>query len=228
VGHALIWAAAAFIAGGLLTLERRGLGQMALAQPLVLCAIAGLVTGQPEAGAWIGICLQLMAHGYARDADWPLAGNGAALTLLCVPDLGLRLEPGSAGALIAVVVSVAAARLSQQAERRLARRDGELLRRAAPWDDDRPDRALERLMRGRILRAFTLGGGATLIVGATSLLGVVSIGDGGGGGDAWRTLVQLAVPTAASAVALGALASYRLVALTGLGLIGVLVQAVVA
>ncbi|MBW2277778.1 MAG: PTS sugar transporter subunit IIC [Deltaproteobacteria bacterium] len=227
MGQALIWAAAAFVAGGVLNLERRCLGQMALAQPLVLCAIAGLLSGQPEAGVWIGICLQLMAHGHARDADWPLAGSGAALALLYCPALDLRLGPGDPGALIAVVVPVAAALGAQLIERRLSRKDGAAIRLDPPWDADQPAEALERLMRGRLLRGVVLGGAETLAVGAISLLGVVAIGDWGGGGDGWRTLVQVSVPAVAAAVALGSLADYRLLALTGLGLAGTLAQAVV-
>lgn len=216
MGQALIWAAGAFLAGGVVNLERRCLGQMALAQPLVLCAVAGLASGQPEAGAWIGICLQLMAHGQGRNADWPLAGSGAALTLLYGPGIGLRLEPGGPGALITLVVPVAAALGAQLIERGLYRRDGAVIRDDAPWDSDRPARALERLVRGRILRGVALGGVETVAVGALTVLGAVAIDGWGGGGDGWRTLVLVSAPAAAAAVALGALASHQLIALTGL------------
>ena len=53
--EALIWVGAVFSAGSLLILERRCLGQMAVVQPLVLCLVAGLVTGQQEIAIWLGI-----------------------------------------------------------------------------------------------------------------------------------------------------------------------------
>lgn len=222
----LIWVAAAFLAGGVLTLERRCLGQMALAQPLVLCAVAGLAIGQPAAGVWIGICLQLLAHGHARDADWPLAGTGAALALAYGPELDLSFEPGGPGALMAVVVPVAAAIAARRLERRMSRLDGEALRRLPPWDAPQPALALERLIRGRILRGLAIGGLETIAVGAISLLGATAITEWGGGSDAWHSLIQVSVPTVGAAVAIGALADVRLVALTGLALAGTLARAV--
>jgi hypothetical protein len=228
VGQTLIWAVGAFLGGGLLTLERRCLGQMALAQPLVLCAIAGLLSGQPEAGVWIGICLQLLAHGHARDADWPLAGSGAALALAYSPQLGVTLEPGGPAALIAVVVPVASALAARLAERRQSRSDGEAIRRRSPWDQEQPARALERLIRGRILRGIALGGLETLVVCAISVAGALAVERWGGGGEGWRALVRVALPAIGGAVAIGALADYRLVALAGLGLAATLGQAVIA
>lgn len=228
MGQALTWAAGAFVVGGLLNLERRCLGQMALAQPLVLCAIAGALSGQPEAGVWIGICLQLLAHGQARDADWPLAGSGAALTLLYGPRLGLSFDAGAPAALVAVVVPVASAFAARLVERRQFRTDGETIRRKPPWDDTQPTRALERLIRVRVLRGLALGGLETLIVGGISLIAALAIDSWSGGGEGWRALVRVAVPAVGGAVAIGALADYRLVALAGLALAATLGQAVVA
>lgn len=218
MGQALIWAAAAFVAGGAMTLERRCLGQMALVQPLTLCPLAGLIAGQPEAGVWIGVCLQLYSHGHGRDADWALAGCAAALTLLYSPRLGLALGPGDPASLIAVALPLACALGSRLLERRLARTDGAALRLRSPWSAERPARALERLVRRRLARSLALGGLETLVAGGITILGAVAIGHWGGGGAGWRALVAVAVPALGAAVAVSALADQRLVALTGVGL----------
>lgn len=218
MGQALIWIAGAFAAGGALTLERRCLGQMALVQPLTLCPLAGLIAGQPEAGAWIGVCLQLFSHGHGRNGDWALAGCAAALALLYAPRLGRSLTPGDPASLIAVVLPLACALGSRLLERRLARTDGAALHRRSPWSAERPARALARLTRRLLVRSLALGGLETLIAGGITILGAVAVGNLDGGGPGWRALVAVAVPALGAAVAVSALADQRLVALTGAGL----------
>jgi hypothetical protein len=218
VGPALIWAAVALVGGALLTLERRCLGQMALVQPLVLCSVAGLLSGQPDTGIWIGACLQLFGHGTEQDADWPLAGAAAGLALLCSHDLGATIRPGDPGALIAIAICLVSALGARAFERRQSRRDGEALRREPPWDAERPIAAMERWVRARVLRGLVQGGIATLLAGGLAVLGALAMGDWAGGGEAWRTLVRIAVPAVAAAVAIGSLADFRYVALSGLTL----------
>jgi mannose/fructose/N-acetylgalactosamine-specific phosphotransferase system component IIC len=227
VGEGLIWTAASFVGGGLLLLERRCLGQMAFVQPLVLCAIAGLVTGQEQAGIWIGVSLQLLAQGHARNANWSLAGVAAALTILLAPRLGLTLQPGAPGALMAVAIPALASVATRRIELRLARRDGDRLRRKPPWDEPDPKRALERLVHGRIARGWLLGGIETAIIGATAVLAMLAASKSGTSNEVWRAMVRALVPALGAAVAACAVVQHRLLALTGLGLVGTLLVMVI-
>ncbi len=224
--EALIWFAVLFAACGILLLERRCLGQSAVVQPLVLCLLAGYVTGYESIGLWMGISLQLLSMGQGHYADWALAGVLSALSLLISHRLGLEIAVGSPSSVALITIAVLAAILARLLERRLARTDGEALRCTPPWESDNPTRAFESLVHMRMLRGFLLGG-TQAAIGSALAVGAILALDQHASSSAWLAILGgMAVPALGTAVALGSLSGYRFIGYAGAGMAVTLAAAV--
>ncbi len=208
-----------FFSGGILLLERRCLGQIAFVQPLALCAIAGMATGQPGTGVWMGVSLQLLSAGQGHYADWALAGFAGAATLwLSKTFLHQPLIPGEPGALAAIGSAVLFAIVARTLERRFARTDGAFLRSSPPWDKRDTAGELENLAHRRLLRGGLVGALESTIAVTVSLVAVWASSFVTPSSDWIPAAVRVAVPALGMAVALGSLAGYRFVAYAGAGL----------
>jgi hypothetical protein len=168
--EALIWIAAVFCAGGLLTLERRCLGQMAIVQPLPLCVAAGFLSGLEGPGVWLGIVLQLYSMVPRDQADWPASGAIGGAALLLLHRLGIPVAPGDPVFCAVAAVASAAGFVSRAVERRSARLDGEAIRSCSPWTADDPVLASAALVRRMIAKRIWAGGAAVVTGTALALL----------------------------------------------------------
>ena len=145
----VIYAVAVFFAGSVLLLERRCLGQMAVVQPLVVCLLAGWLTGNIMVAIWLGVSLQLLSVSPQRRIDWALAGVVAAVTLFLGDSFGIPLKTGSPSALALLLVALLMGGMARLLEKRYARIDGEIIRTASPLSEDNPVRAIESHVHGR-------------------------------------------------------------------------------
>jgi len=226
VVEALTWTAATFIIGGMFLLERRGLGQIALAHPLVLCLIVGYVAGQEGICLWIGISLQLLSVGQGHSVNWALVGIAAAVTIAYVTSAGVVIIPGDPSSLAVIVLTVPAGIGSSLLERRQARLDGEMLRCHPIWDNADPARALERLIHQRLLRGFLIGGIQSVFVSAATISIVFALQCTNTFLTPLTTIAALFVPILGAAAAVGSLARHRFIAYAGAGLLATLVLTV--
>ena len=212
--EALIWSAAIVAIGGVLVLERRCLGQMALVQPLALCLLAGWYTGDTATAVWLGVSIQLLSMAPGNQADWALAGVICAVAILLGERLGLAFHPAGPAASAVIVVAVLVAIGARTAERWLARFDGARLRLHSPWSAARPEAALGSRVRRAVLRNLTIGG-LEAAAGSGAALGVMHALDRyAQPGSPWDQICLIAVPTVGVAVAVGALSGFRYVAVT--------------
>lgn len=195
-GHFL----ALVLLGGWVAADATSLGQFMVSRPLVAATLAGLVVGNPVAGAALGLTLEafhltVLPVGAAR---YPEPGPAAVASASA-----FAVWPGSAGTLLTVVVFALVWEWVSGESVQLMRRLNSRL--AAGADRFRePDRVLERLhllavgidvARGMLLTA--LG-----IVAIHALLGVV--GEVGPGGE---LMARAALGAAIAALLAGA---YRL------------------
>jgi len=200
-----------FAVGGFAVLERRCLGQVAFAQPLVVCALGGAAGGQLEAGIWLGLSLQLLALVPGQTADFALASvvTGLSLALLSRFAPG-NLTAGQPAALALAAVALLCGIVGRWVESRWSIRDGARLRQRSLWDADRPERALGREVWWVALRAFLVGGVAATGGVATAIFLVVMLLPVGA--DASGLVVsarQLLLPLIGAAAAVGVLAERR-------------------
>ncbi|MDJ0761518.1 MAG: hypothetical protein QNJ97_00900 [Myxococcota bacterium] len=213
--EALVWVGPVFLAGSLLILERRCLGQMAVVQPLVVCLIAGWVTDTTETAIWIGVTLQLFSVSEIRRVDWALAGVVAAVSLVVAWRIGLLLSPNRPEAVALMIVATLVGVGSRYLDRRYARVDGERLKAHSPWETADPAGRVETLVRKRLLRWFVVGG-LQVTVGTGACLAVLVGTRHLAGETPQETQVFAAlVPAIGTAVAVGALAQRRFVILAG-------------
>jgi mannose/fructose/N-acetylgalactosamine-specific phosphotransferase system component IIC len=227
VVEAIVAIPAVFAAGAGLLLERRCLGQIAFVQPMVLCALVGLFSGQTEACLWIGVSLQLLSVGQGHHADWALAGFVAAASLAVWSVLwGSDVTPGSVVALTALSASVAAAMLARSLELSLARTDGALQRRVPIWEGKDPVGALERHARRRVFRCAAQGGVEGIAGTALAVGGMYAASFAEAPPVIVVSAARLAVPGLALAVALGAMAGYRFVGYSAAGFAAVFAASV--
>ena len=220
--EALTWTTATFVIGGMFLLERRGLGQIALAHPLVLCLIVGYVAGQEEICLWIGISLQLMSVGQGHSVNWALVGIAAAVTIAYVVSAGVIIVPGDPSSLAVIVLTVPAGIGSSLLERRQARLDGEMLRCHPIWDNTDPARALEKLIHRRLLRGFITGGIQSVLVSAVTILVVFALQRMDIFLTPLTTIAALFVPILGAAAAVGSLARRRFIVYAGASLLATL------
>lgn len=171
----LAWCGLTFIVGSTLVLERRCLGQMAIVQPLVVCLIAGWLTGSEGVAIWLGITLQLFSVDRAKEIDWPLAGVVSAAVLLVLNRFGIELSAGGPGSLMALMAAVLVGIASRSIELNYARIDGQYLRSNSPWSSDDPVKAVETTVRRVVVRWFVIGGVEVTVGTALSFLVVVSV-----------------------------------------------------
>ncbi len=170
----LVWVIGIFIAGSLLILERRCLGQMAVVQPLVVCAGAGLIISEPVTGIWLGIVLQLFSVGRVRHVDWALCGVVAASSLLYLYGRGVTVTVGGPEALLVTAVVIFVGIASKSLDKFYAKKDGERLRRSSPWQKEDPATAIERSVRTVSLR-WILVGGAEVVLGTALVVAAVTV-----------------------------------------------------
>lgn len=215
MGEILIWVAGIYVVGSLLVLERHCLGQRAIVQPLVLCLIAGSVSGMLEIGLWVGISIQLLSVMIVREADWALTGAVSAATILASNAFGFDFSVGSSAACSLVLMSVVAGMMSRQIERFFARIDGERIRESSPWQDSDLVSAIERRMRGAVKRWIFLGG-LEVTVGVALCLLVIKAMVFLPPGPAWISVViAMLVPVLGVAVLVSALSDRRFLVVSG-------------
>lgn len=94
--------------GGLVGLDAVSCPQVMISRPLIAGAVTGAVLGDPGAGLWVGLILELLTLrqlpiGAARQWDAGLGGLAGAVTYLIVP-MG-RWEGLVAGVLVGVTVA---------------------------------------------------------------------------------------------------------------------------
>ena len=212
----LIWVGAIFLGGGILSLERRCLGQMAVVQPLVVCLIAGWVGNCVDAAIWLGCLLQWFSVGQARQGDWAISGVVVGATLLAASRLDILLVAGGPRASILVLVGVLVGLGAKAVDRRYSRTDGERLRVTSPWQSENVVTSVESHVRS-IVRRWLVVGGATVTLGtAVSLISVMGVhrlaGSETGQNDYSATLILALV----LALALSTLARFRFVVWAGL------------
>lgn len=163
----------------LVYMESWPMGQFQLGRPVLLLPLLGLLLGQPLAGLWLGLVLELLTlrslpMGAALPPDPALAGCWSLLALdLSQPSVLDRL-PAEAAAPLAVVVALPLCWLAPyltEAQRRL---NGRLWRPRFEAAVARGDVAgIGRLMGGVLAQTAVLGGLASLLV----LAGLVGAGD---------------------------------------------------
>lgn len=171
----LAWICLTFVVGSALVLERRCLGQMAVVQPLVVCLIAGWISGYHGVALWMGISLQLFSVDRAKEIDWPLAGVVSGAVLLISNRLGIVLVPGGPGALMALMASVLMGIASRSIELNYARKDGQYLREKSPWGSSDPVSSVESIVRKVVGRWIVIGGIEVTLGSALAFLVVLSV-----------------------------------------------------
>ena len=215
MGEILIWVTGIFIVGSLLVLERHCLGQKAIVQPLVLCLIAGSVSGLLEIGLWLGISIQLLSVMIVREADWALTGAVSAATILTSNALGFDFSVGSSAACALLLMSVVVGMMSRQIERFFARIDGERLREFSPWQESDLVAAIERRVGGAVTRWIWFGG-LEVTIGVALCLLVIKAMVFLPPGPAWLSaVIAVLVPVLGVAVLVSALSERRFLVVSG-------------
>ncbi|MCP4604380.1 MAG: hypothetical protein GY847_28300 [Proteobacteria bacterium] len=217
--EALGWVAAIFAIGSLLILERRCLGQMAVVQPLVLCLVAGWISGNENMAIWLGVSLQLFSVTRTRQIDWALCGVISAAVILTAARFGIPLSAGGPGACLVLMVAVLTGMASRALDRKYARIDGERQRANSPWATDDPVSAVESIVRGMVVRWLVVGG---IEVAIGTSLALFALYWAGQLGDtlAWqKAFWAAAIPTLGAAVAISSFARYRILAWAGVSAI---------
>jgi hypothetical protein len=210
--------AVTFVAGGALVLERRCLGQMAIVQPLVVCLLAGWLSGRETTGLWVGISLQLFSTDRSREIDWPLSGVIAAAVVLFSKLLGISFEPGEPGALTVLMASVLAGLASRSMERKYAKADGEQLRSSSPWTSSDPVQAIEKLVRRVVIRWILIGGLEVVIGTSIALFWLFIVSQLGLKNAYLSSIIAAATLAFAAGVALSSISKKRFVAWAGLSM----------
>lgn len=223
--EALIWPAVAFVAGAVLLMERRCLGQRAFVQPLTLCLAAGLITARLEAAIWLGTTLQMLAAGDSRRANWALAGLASALALLALDGRVGELAPGDPAALGLLIAAVTAGLAARILERRLARIDTESSV-GSVFDAPDPERGLNALIRRRLLRTALYGGIGAVAAGTIAAAAVLALVGLEPPAPLHRIVVAVVVPALGVAAAVGAHSGIRYVGIAGIGVIATLLTVV--
>lgn len=213
--EALIWVGFIFVGGGILALERRCLGQMAVVQPLVVCLIAGWIGKCGDAAIWLGSLLQLFSVGQARQGDWALSGVVAGATVLVASRLDVPLIAGGPRAIILVLIAILMGLGSKALDRRYSRMDGERLRLTSPWESENVVTSVESHVR-RIIRRWLVVGGVAVTVGTGfSLVSVLGVNRLLGGKPGHYEYFAPAILALSLALALSTLARYRFVVWAG-------------
>lgn len=219
MAETLIWVAAIFFGGGILALERRCLGQMAVVQPLVVCLIAGWIGRCEEAAIWLGSSLQLFSVGQARQGDWAMSGLVVGATMVVASRLDIPLAAGGprscALALVAVFVGIG----SRVLDRRYWRKDGERLRVTSPWLSEDVAKSVESLVRQVMIRWLFIGGIAVTLGAGISLLGVMGIDRFFAGEQTQNFYTATVVFAVCAGIALSTLARIRFVVWAGISAI---------
>ncbi len=213
----LAWFTAILVVGTLLTLERRCLGQMAVVQPLVVCLLAGWLSGLEETGIWMGISLQLFSVTQFRQIDWSFSGVVSAAVLLAAAKLGILLTAGGPGAYLVMIGGLLTGFGSRALDRRYARIDGERQRHNSPWLSDDPARTIELMVRGGIARWLVIGVLQLVVGTGLILIAVLGVGQLCSLGCSSSTICTAAVPTLGAAVAISSLKDKRFLAIACAG-----------
>lgn len=206
VGEAIVL----FGVGGVIALERRCLGQMALAQPLLLCWLSGWISGQAEAGLWLGTCLQLFSLLPRRGLDWASAGLVAASALYLSPRLGFSIEVGAPTSVVLLLISAISILFTSEIERGMSRYHARQLAKVAPWQHEDPRQEVERFVRSALWRWWAVGTEVLALytavtLGAAALLSRIPVPS------SWTSeIAAVGAPTLAMAVGLGSMARPRL------------------
>jgi len=223
MGQMLILAAATAVFGSILLLEQRCLGKVAFVQPLILCCLAGMATGQMEAGLWFGISLQLLSIGQSHYGNWALAGIITASSLVALHLQGLGSLPGNPDSLVLLCCAVLAGILADTVEKTLAARSARPMTTIPLWQSPDSFDAFHRLIRRRVLRGFLFGGLQCLLGTAmAAALTLISM-DRVTVNPHLRTAVIIFVPLFGAAVTMGAMSRKRfpLTALIGIAVLAV-------
>ncbi|MBN2340238.1 MAG: PTS sugar transporter subunit IIC [Deltaproteobacteria bacterium] len=213
--------AVVFILGAILLLERRCLGKTALVQPLVLCLLAGIISGEETTGIWLGISLQLLSIGQGHYCNWVYASIAASGAFVVLGLYDVRFGPGTLASIALVLVSILLGIISDSAERRLLRGENAAPPDAELWRSEQGVEAFASLIYRRVLRGFLLGGVQSVlgVALATGLAYVV----------AEKTIIQLnplmpvavaiAIPIFGVAVTLGSLSGRAYPFYAGIGVL---------
>jgi hypothetical protein len=214
LGEILAWAGVTFVVGSALVLERRCLGQMAIVQPLVVCLIAGWLSGNETTAVWLGISLQLFSVDRAKEIDWPLAGVVSAAVLLFSKRLDIELYAGGPGALMALMAAVLVGIASRSIELGYAKIDGQYLRANSPWTSGDPVSAVESIVRKVVRRWFIIGGIEVTVGTVLALFAVLSAELSGHKPTQLSSYIAATVLAFSAAVAASSLSKNRFLAWT--------------
>ena len=199
-------------------LERRCLGQMAIVQPLVVCLVAGWLSGREATGLWMGISLQLFSTDRSREIDWPLCGVVAAAVLFFSQWFGLYFESGEPGALTVLMLAVLAGLASRSIERTYAKIDGERLRSNQPWTSSDPVEAIEKLVRRVVMRWLIIGGLEVIVGTSFALFWLFIVSQAGFRNENLSSIIAAVTVAFAASVALSSVSRKRFVAWAGLSM----------
>jgi mannose/fructose/N-acetylgalactosamine-specific phosphotransferase system component IIC len=214
MGEILIWVIGVFVAGSLLVLERRCLGQRALVQPLALCLLVGWLVDEIQTGLWVGVTLQLLSVTPARTVDWALTGAVGAITIMVASRLDIAIAVGSIEASFLVLIAVLLGMMARLVERVFARVDTVTIMSHSPWQETSPASAVERVVYRAIGRWLIMGGLEVVGGVAVALMGVIGASFVRPPGPWINAASQVALPAFGLAVVVSALAEYRLIALS--------------
>lgn len=195
--------------GGVIALERRCLGQMALAQPLLLCVVAGWFSSQPELGLWLGLSLQLFSLLPRRGLDWSSAGLCASVTMYLCPSLGVEMAVGSPSSVVVLLVAASSILITSVLDRAIASNHALRLERAAPWSQDDARSQVVRFVHGALWRQWLFGSIALTVYTALALF-LAALLSAAPVAAPWTVeLAAVGAPLLAMAVALGSMAQPR-------------------
>lgn len=209
VAPLIICAVAIFVSGGVLLLERRCMGQIAIVQPMVLCLVAGLIIDRPYLGLWLGVSFQLLSTGQSHYCNWALSAFTCAGTMLCLERNGIDLSIGSPITVIILFISVLVGTITDRIDKHQARMDHDSLKQLNLWRPEETTEPFVRLVHRRVLRGF-------MISGVQAFIGVVLASTAAVVSSAYLTIPPLAtnlivigVPSFGVAATISSLVGYR-------------------
>lgn len=147
-----------FFVGAALLLERRCLGKTALVQPLVLCLLGGLLSGEEGICLWLGVSLQLLSIGQSHYCNWVLVSIVSTGAVIVLNTKNIHIEPGTLTSMVLVCTSILIGIFSDWVERKWNRGALAGSKDMSLWRSEKGVDAFATLIYRRVLRGFVFGG----------------------------------------------------------------------